>query len=362
MNQQDVIEALELSGGNKAAAARALGITRSKLRRMLAKVSEVPLPHEGFAVHGISTLVRTEDGIQWVMESRDKKEQAALMREVVEALKEEIPKEEPELPLTRETDANLLNCFVVTDYHLGMNAWAEETGADWDVKIAEQLLVDWFTAAIRSAPQARVAVLAQLGDFLHWDGLEAVTPTSRNVLDADTRKRLIVRIAIRVIRRVVRMLLKSHEHVHIIMAEGNHDPDASIWLSESFHANLEDEPRVTVDLTAQPYYCYEHGKTALFFHHGHKRKVANVDDVFVAKYREIYGRTEHAYAHMGHLHNDQIKETNLMLVEQHRTLASPDSYATRGGWMSGRSAKVITYHKEYGEVGRASITPEMVAA
>ena len=156
-----------------------------------------PVP-EGFAVKGTSTLY-TEEGkkLQWVKTNQDAQKQAELMREVVEAMKEDIEPELPELPLPIETDETLLNCFVITDYHLGMNAWGEETGADWDMQIAENLLVDWFTAAIRSAPQAQTAVLAQLGDFIHWDGLDPLTPASKNVLDADTRKRKIVRVAIR---------------------------------------------------------------------------------------------------------------------------------------------------------------------
>ena len=49
-----------------------------------------------------------------------------------------------------------------------------------------------------------------------------------------------------------------------------------------------------------------------------------------------------------------------MTLEQHRTLAPKDSYASRGGWISGRDAKVITYHSKYGEVGRLTISPEML--
>jgi hypothetical protein len=50
-----------------------------------------------------------------------------------------------------------------------------------------------------------------------------------------------------------------------------------------------------------------------------------------------------------------------MKVEQHETLAAPDAYAANGGYLSGRSAKVITYHMDYGEVGRFTLTPAMVA-
>lgn len=35
--------------------------------------------------------------------------------------------------------------------------------------------------------------------------------------------------------------------------------------------------------------------------------------------------------------------------------------ASKGGWISGRDAKVITYSKRFGEVSRLTINPEMVS-
>lgn len=369
------IEASNAHGSNTKAA-QALGVNRravdkaiQRVKRRAAKQGYSPehdMTHtapDGFQVKGVSTLYNQdgERSIQWVKTSIDAERQRELWQEAISALSEGIKKEKP-AKAPKKTTQGLLNLYTITDYHLGMLAWGEETGGDWDTKIAEDLLVDWFATAIKQAPDAEMAVFAQLGDFLHTDGLEAVTPANHNILDADSRFQKIVRVAIRALRRVVRMLLEKHGFVHIIMAEGNHDPASSIWLREWFHTLYEDEKRVSVDLSPDPYYCYEHGKTSLFFHHGHKRKTSNIDDVFAAKFREVFGRTKHSYAHMGHLHNQQISETNLMLVEQHRTLASPDAYASRGGWLSGRDAKVITYDKEHGEVGRVTITPEMVKA
>ena len=181
-------------------------------------------------------------------------------------------------------------------------------------------------------------------------------------MDADTRYQKIVRVAIRCVRAVITKLLTKHKRVHVLMAEGNHDTASSIWLREWLAAVFEDEPRVSVDSSPDPYYCYEHGKTALFFHHGHKRKISDIAPVFAAKFRDTFGRTKHAYAHMGHLHHVDVKESPLMIVEQHRTLAAPDAYASRGGWISGRDAKVITYSKAHGEVGRVTISPAMALA
>jgi hypothetical protein len=320
-----------------------------------------PFP-DGFALKRM-TVHRSGDGKliqEWASAEPSAEETAASMRAVVDALKEEIPHAAP-VPAPLPGNADLLNQFTVTDVHLGSLCWREESGADYDLKIAEQLLMDWFGAAISMAPNAQTAILAQLGDLLHHDSHLSVTPTHAHVLDADSRLQKMIRVAIRAMRRIVAMLLAKHERVHIIMADANHDPAGGAWLREMFAAFFEDEPRVTVDSSASTYYVYEHGETSLFYHHGHRRKIDTVDSVFAGQFRQAYGRTKHSYAHIGHLHSDALKSTNLMKVERHETLAAPDAYAANGGWLADRSAKVITYHRKFGEVSRCIISPQMLA-
>jgi hypothetical protein len=320
---------------------------------------------DGYAIKGTSSLVDYRENpegetiLQWVKTDRDRERQLELMREAIAAMCDDIPRL-PAIKSPKMTNSNLLNLYVITDYHFGMLSWAEETGEDWDVSIAESLLIKWFEAAIAWSPDSETGVLCNLGDLVHIDGLESITPTGHNLLDSDTRFAKIVRVVIRCIRRVVDMLLHKHRKLHIIMAEGNHDLASSVWLREMFAAMYERDKRITIDTSPDPYYCIEHGQTSLFFHHGHKRKPASVDDVFVAKFREVFGRTKFSYAHMGHMHHVWQKETNLMIVEQHRTLAAKDAYASRGGWLSGREASCITYHKDYGQTGRVTVTPDMV--
>jgi len=356
--------------GSKTKAAAELGLNRRTLMRRLARLTmrgyspKHDMTHvvpEGYRVRGVSTYYDADGKPrgQWVKSQIDQDAVQAMIAAAVAGMTDEIPREQPRA-VPRETRDDLLNQYTITDYHLGMLAWGEETGADWDLSIAENMLVEWFRQAIAIAPAARYAVFAQLGDFLHWDGMDAVTPEHKNLLDADTRFQKLVRVAIRVIRRVIGMLLDKHEIVHVLMAEGNHDPASSIWLRELFRAMYENEPRVIVVVSPDPYYCIEHGDCALFYHHGHKRKVANIDTVFAAKFRDVFGRTKFAYAHTGHLHCVDVKETPLMLIEQHRTLAAPDAYASRGGWLSGRDAQVITYSKRFGEVGRVRVSNLMV--
>jgi hypothetical protein len=317
---------------------------------------------EPYVVKGVSTYYNAEGKVsgQWVKTRLDDEKMQLIMRETMEALKEEIPR----VTLTQAPplgNDNLANVYVITDYHMGMLAWREETGGDdWDLKIAEELIVKWFAQAVHQSPFATQAVFAQLSDFLHFDGMDAVTPASKHLLDVDTRFSKLVRSSIRILRTVIDMLLQKHQKLHIIMADANHDPVSQIWLREWFAVMYENEPRVSVDTSPNPFNAFEFGKVALFFHHGHKRKVSNVSEVFAAQFREMFGRTKYAYAHMGHLHHVDVKENNLMIVEQHRTLAPADAYSARSGWLSGRDAKVITYDRRFGEVSRLTINSDML--
>ncbi len=317
----------------------------------------------GHVVKGVSALV-DEDGrevVKWIKTSQDRDQLVATMRAAVDGFKAEIPRAAPvSAPVACNSD--LLCQYTITDVHMGCLAWNEETGGgDYDLKIAEKLLDDWFATAIELTPNAETAILAQLGDLLHHDSHESVTPAHRNILDADSRFQKMVRAAIRVLRKIIDRLLAKHARVHIVMADANHDPASEAWLRELFAAFYENEPRVTVDNGAGTYYVYKHGDVSLFYHHGHRRGVKDVDGVFAGRFREIYGSTKHSYAHLGHKHNDELRTTNLMKVEQHETLAAPDAYAANHGYLSGRSAKVITYHKRVGEVFRSIVSAEMVA-
>lgn len=369
-SDDQILAAIDQAGTQRGAAAL-LGMDCRGLERRLARIRAGESHDARFApradeiVRGRSTLYDAETGeakLEWVKTARDDDAAREALKGAFAGFADRVPrvglKTRP-----KQANADLLSCFVITDYHLGSLAWGEETrGADWDIQIAEDTLVDWFAAAIAAAPPAKKVVLAQLGDACHYDSLEAVTPNHGHVLDSDTRLQLLARTVIRVMRRVIDLLAQRFEQIHIIYAEGNHDLATSAYMREWLAAHYEHEPRVTVDTSPDPYYCVEHGDTSLFFHHGHLKKMGEVDQAFVAKFREVFGRTKRSYGHVGHLHHRVAQESSLMVVEQHQTLAAQDAYASRHGYKADRSAQVITYHREHGEVGRVRLTPEMVQA
>lgn len=315
---------------------------------------------EGRAIGKVTTHLK--DGVvvqEWIRHDAEADQAQARLRAMALGLTDALPRADP-VPAPHGLNEKLLCQYTVTDLHLGLLSWKDETGADYDLKIAEELILKWFRAAIDGSPHAKYAVLVQLGDFMHYDSMESKTPASGHILDSDSRFQKIARAAVRIVRTIIRMLLEKHEFVKVIMADANHDPVSATLMREWMSAHYDDEPRVSVDTSASTYYYHEFGKVSLFYHHGHRRNVKDVDSVFASKFREIYGRTRFSYAHVGHFHSDELKSTNLMKVERHETLAAPSSYEASGGYLSGRSAKVITYHADFGKVGEEVRTPEMV--
>ena len=368
----------EASGRNVNHAGIANGIARgtfqSRLREALARQGGAEpstdtaegAAREGldpYVIKGVSTL-RNRNGeivAEWTKTKLDDQRRAELIRAAFEAMAVDLPRLEPVAPPT-ECLADLLNLYTFTDYHLGALCWHKEGGADWDLAIAEATLTGSFSAMLEQSPRAGKAIINIQGDMLHTDGLVPVTPAHHHVLDADSRFQKVAAIAVRAIRRLVTMALERHDEVHLIVCEGNHDESSSIWLRIMFGALYENEPRVQVNDSELPFYVHQHGKVMLAFHHGHKVKNEALPMLFAAQFPRIWGDTLKRYAHTGHRHHVDEKEYSGMLVTQHPTLAARDAYAARGGWISERAAQSITYHAQYGQVARAIVCPEMLAA
>ncbi len=371
--QREILEAIERLGSARAASVE-LGMnvggaseTYLAVKRKAAKFGYAPehdftrpVP-EGFVAKGVSTYYNSEGkpSGQWVKASLSHEALMDAMRETIKGFKDEIPPAVSTVaPVASEEQ--LCNLYTFTDYHLGMLAWHQEGGSDWNVSLAEKTIIAALVQMVNQSPNAHTGVLNIQGDFLHTDGKTPVTPTAKHVLDADSRFPKIRRAAIRIIRSLVAICLQRHQEVYLIIAEGNHDEESAGWLADLFAVHYEEESRVTVNDSILPFYVFEWGNTMLGVHHGHKVRNESLPLLFAAQFPQEWGRTTRREIHCGHRHHRDEKEYNGVTVVQHPTLAARDAYAARGGWIADRAAWAITYHKKYGAVGRVMITTEML--
>lgn len=317
---------------------------------------------EGLKLRGTSTLIR-EDGstaLQWVKTTRDQQALDAYYRALGDALAEKVPRVPPAKPGTGPALPDLMACYPIGDAHIGMLSWGTETGEDWDLRIAEQTQCAAMQALVDSAPPAKFATIINLGDWLHYDSMAAVTPASGHQLDADSRYGKVIRVAIAVMRTCIDASLRKHKAVRVINAIGNHDETGALWLAQALAAAYEREPRVTVDTSPSVFNYFEHGKCLVGIHHGHKARTERLPGVMAADQPEAWGRTRHRYWWLGHVHHQRVIEAAGVTLESFNTLAAKDAYAHAGGWRARRHMQCIVLHCEHGEVARSTVTAAMV--
>jgi len=358
--------------GNRAAVARQLGIDVRNVQRAEQNAKEYAA-RKGFSpnhdmthvapnshyVKGTSTLYKEDGtiGIQWVKTDIDTQRVDALS----EVLENFSVRPAPKIKAPKKPIENLLSLYTLTDYHLGMYAWAAETGEEWDTEIASATFMHAIEQMMKGTPDSAIAVLNIQGDYLHWDGLDAVTPMNRHLLDADTRFGKLAELSLDVIMWTIEMLLTKHKKVRLLVCEGNHDLASSVWVRKAMKKIYAKNTRLDVDDTEFPFYAYLHGKTMLGFHHGHKVGNNKLAGLFSSepRYRDMWGKAKNCYIHTGHYHHAERLQDEFggAVVERHPTLSARDAYAARGGYVARRAAHVITYNDTGDEVSRATVTP-----
>lgn len=321
-------------------------------------VEHVPDPKRAVR---ISTLYDQQGKVaqQWITEKPEDAQREYAWRELAADLAKDIPRAKP-VKAPKATDADLLAVYPVGDHHMGMLAWGHETGGgDWDIEIAERTLEQASSFLIETAPKAEQALIAFLGDFMHYDSWAAVTPAHGNLLDADGRFPKMVRASMRAMRRMIEHALNKHQKVHVIVEIGNHDPASSIFLMECLASLYEKEPRVKVDTSPSHYHYFEWGALLLGTHHGHGSKPDKLPSIMAADRSEAWGRTKFHHWITGHIHSDSRKDFPSCVWESMRVLAPVDGWAAKQGYRGYRDMKAIIFHREHGEVSRHTVTPGM---
>jgi hypothetical protein len=307
--------------------------------------------------------VRTEEGGIWIKSDVKEDEKKRVLQEYAEEVGAKLPRLKA-IPQPKHCDKSCTNLYTLSDAHIGALAWQPETGADWDLKIAEETLSQCYKAMIKECPKASTAVVALNGDWLHYDGMMPVTTLSGHILDSDSRNPKMTKAGIRIARRIIDLALERHDRVIVLVAEGNHDIHTFNWLRELLINTYENEPRLSVVDEPRPYYAIQCGEVFLGFHHGHLKFKPRNPEALVALFADEFpfewGTTSKRYIHTGHFHHKREEEPRGAQVIQHPTIAGRDAYAARYGFGALRNAIGITYHEKFGEKCRNVISPEML--
>lgn len=393
VNDEDLLIAVEAvkTHGSQIAAAAALGIARGTLQGRLRTAAQkgLMLDHlpampgfrisrvndgpggksveqkpehgdaftipEGHMVKGVSALL-DPDGreiVKWVKTKEAEFDPLQIAQWLKDAFADYTPGAAPMAPPAAAA-SDLLTLFPANDWHVGMFAWKKEVGTDWDLKIAENTIGRAVEDTMACSPASGHCVVLGGGDLLHADNSDNKTAKSGNVLQVDGRYQKVIGVAVRLMVRTTDAALMRHQHVTLRILPGNHDEHSAVAIAYFLLAWYRNEPRVTVDVDPSLFWWFRFGQVMLGATHGHTVKIAQMPGIMAARRAEDWGATKFRYVHGFHLHHSAktATEGNGVICETHQAPIPQDAWHYGAGFLSGRSLQAITYHREFGEIGR----------
>jgi len=237
------------------------------------------------------------------------------------------------------------------DPHVGMYAWAGETGRSWDLDIASaryaEVLERLLTATARYPVEQIVMPVGN--DFFHCD-TEARTTTSEKVtVDVDTRATKVFEVGKLVLVRAIDRLLMVAPKVRVPVVPGNHDTLSMLHLGHvlaAWYRNLGG--RVEIDFSPPSRKYVRYGKNLIGYEHGADVRRERLPMIMAHERAKDWAETTHRRWVTGHLHHEKrllviSSDDGCVEIRQCRALCPSDAWHTKKGFVgvpSGASATV----------------------
>lgn len=232
-----------------------------------------------------------------------------------------------------------MGVFGFWDAHLGNFAWHEETGDDYDTKIATKRLFNATDDLVANLSLYNVQTVFYVvgNDFYHMDNSRGETPTDGFLLDKDTRSAKVWKAGILIQKHIIDRLRRICNDVRVVLIPGNHDETSSWWLCQVLEAHYRETPGITFDIRAIPrkYFLWE--QVLLGFAHGHLIQPNKAIGNLFSEAREHISSSTYCEIHTGHKHHREEFELSRVLSNEHAiTLRRNPSLASTDAWHYGR--------------------------
>lgn len=259
-------------------------------------------------------------------------------------------------------DKQFLLEISIPDLHIGKLAHREESGEDYDIKIAVNRYKKAVTDLLSRVNLKQVSkILLPIGnDIIQVDSSKNTT-TAGTPVDTDGRY-------FKIIRAVKDLLIQTITDlaviapVDVVVIPGNHDMESSFLLGEIIDAYFHNAQYINVYNSPSLRKYYQFGEVGMLFTHGDKEKHANLGMIFAAENPKLWADTKYRFIKLGHLHHNKKVEyisTQEFLGFQLQILPSlsgNDSWHKNKGFLSLKQAKSFLYHPTQGMIGEFTTT------
>lgn len=340
--------------GSVRAVAKELGMHRKTVQCHLAAAARRGLSPSLAPVATPAGMALTKTTVQYgadgklIQEWRRQAPVVEDMEAVVAALEDRVAAKAPVIRPPPKADSDLLLEIPIPDHHVGMYAWAAETGADYDSDIATSLLTNGVSTLIGASPKLRKIALVVLGDYFHSDDRSGTTEKSGHKLDVDSRFARRLDAGVSALTQCIEMAATAAPEVEVVVISGNHDWHSAKWLARVLAAYYRSIPHVTVRTDPRERQYLRHGKVLLGYAHGDTQKAKDLPLIMAREAKADWAATEFRRCRIGHWHQRALVELQDVVVETLPTLAAPDAYAHGLGVSSGRAISGYLWSAQWG--------------
>jgi hypothetical protein len=288
-----------------------------------------------------------------------KAQKQILLQEIKESLAEEVQY----FDLTSEKklgDKMLL--ISVPDIHFGKLAWREETGEDYDIKIAEERFTNAVEAILKRTDISQVGrIVFPIGnDLINIDNIQKTT-TSGTPQDTDIRFHKVIKIVRRILVDTINRL-SYIAPVDVVVVPGNHDQQTAFMIGEILDAYYSSNPDVTVDNSPKLRKYYQFGKVGVQWTHGDKEQHNMLGLIFATEQPQLWADTKYRFCQLGHFHKNKkisfisVDENAGFQVQIIPSLSGTDAWHFGKGYNSLKQAKGFLYDKDEGLIAEYTYT------
>lgn len=269
-------------------------------------------------------------------------------------------------PKTMPQKSDLIYEVDIPDIHFGKLTWAEESGHDYDLKIARKLVLDTLEALLSYAAPFRVRrILLPMGnDFFNVDN-KFNTTTHGTPQQEDTRWTKTFRegrrLAVDMIDRCAAIA-----PVQVVIVPGNHDEERAFYLGEVLDAFYSNAQHVTVDNSAKKRKYVHFDSVLLGFTHGYHEKLQKLPSIMPIEAPDLWAKSQHREWHLGDKHHKKdllhrTEDVDGVTIRLLRSLSATDAWHFDKGYVGNpRSAEGFLWDGHDGLVAQFQRTLKQV--
>ena len=261
-------------------------------------------------------------------------------------------------------DPHLLEISIF-DLHFGKLCWHEETGENYDTKIASKRFMNAINNLIQKAQGFEIdRILFPIGnDFFNADKSFPYNATTKGTpQEEDLRWQKTFRAGRQLLIKGIDLLTQIAP-VDVLVVQGNHDFERAFYVGDALECWYNNNKNVRVDNNANPRKYKVYGKCLIGFTHGNNEKMQNLPLIVAHENPNDWSNTKYREMHLGHLHHKKdIKfisthEFNGMTIRHLRSLSGTDAWHNLKGFKGSlQSAEAFVWSKQNGLVGQFTHT------